>query len=131
MANIHHIVVNAGRLLTVGVLFFLIQGCHTPLIKVDVDSYAATTGKCQRPDGTPSEGIEGCGTPQGYAGSATGFWHQQNPGNPDGHIITSSENLSCASGSTKCPVFRPCGGGNWCRSTYKNDGTCFCACGKT
>ena len=132
MANLHHLVTIAGRFLMVGVLFFILEGCQTPLVKIDVaaTTKAAPTGKCAPGEEEDGHGLSGC-SDRSWSGSADGFWNVDSQS-----WIPSGSGLTCsASGSKKCRRGNQCfgGGGTYtCTNNYSNSpttGTCFCACG--
>lgn len=120
-----------GMLIILGFLFaFMIQGCSTPLVKVENNT---TVGECSE-DGLGG-GPGACQNKAWQNQSATGFWNMDND-----TIIQASENKFCtATGSQKCRysgTASSCmasGKPNYCYSTYTNSpnpGTCLCACGQ-
>ena len=126
---------NAGpaiRLFMVGFLFLLLQGCQHPFIAVTVDANAKVCGPGAEGDDRDDK-TGPCDLTMPYSGSATGWWHQETPGNPDGHIIKAAENLSCNGAvKKKCRLpGRNCGGGRVCTNTYTSSGNCICECGET
>ena len=132
MANLHHMITIAGRVLMVGLLFFLLQGCKTPLVKIDVSATtkAAPTGKCTPGQGGSGDnnGLSGCLVFWNYSGSADHFWHAD-----ENKWIASGSGLTCGSGSSKCLISgQPCQsskGLDSCTSVYSG-GMCGCACGQ-
>lgn len=122
-----------GASIILGVLAaFLIQGCTTPLVKVETQTIV---GECANMGDEREIGLGAC-SEQNHNGSATGFWNKDTQ-----QVILDSDNLSCtAAGSKKCRkqgsgtnCVTATGKNDNCYSTYTNSpnpGSCFCACGR-